>query len=57
MGIRPLLPPPRPLLAPLIEGSREEGFQFLIRLENDFLSGKVSFDTTGETLLGSFESS
>jgi GNAT superfamily N-acetyltransferase len=55
MDIRTLLPPPWPLLAPLIEASREEGFQFLIRLENEFLSGEVRFDAAGETLLGAFQ--
>ena len=55
MKIRTLLPHPWPLLAPLIEASREEGFQFLIRLENEFLSGEVRFDAAGETLLGAFQ--
>jgi GNAT superfamily N-acetyltransferase len=55
MEIRILLPPPWPLLAQLIEASREEGFQFLIRLKKEFLSGKVRFEAAGETLLGAFE--
>jgi GNAT superfamily N-acetyltransferase len=55
MEIRTLLPPPWPLLAPLIEASHEEGFQFLGRLEKEFLSGKARFNANGETLLGAFE--
>jgi GNAT superfamily N-acetyltransferase len=55
MEIRPLLPPPWPLMIPLNEASREEGFQFLIRLEKEYLSAQVCFDATGETLLGAFQ--
>ena len=57
MEIRLLIPPPWPLLAPLVETSSEEGFQFLIRLEREFLSGEVRFDATGEAFLGAFENS
>jgi GNAT superfamily N-acetyltransferase len=55
MEIRHLTPLPWPLLAPLIEASRNEGFQFLIRLEDEFLSGKVRFDGNGEGLFGAYE--
>jgi GNAT superfamily N-acetyltransferase len=55
MEIRPLTPPPWPLLAHLNEASREEGFQFLIPLENEFFSSKVRFDAAGKTLLGAFQ--
>jgi GNAT superfamily N-acetyltransferase len=57
VDIRTLLPPPWPLLAPLLEASSKEGFQFLIRLEDEYLSGKVRFNANGETLLGSFKAS
>lgn len=57
MEIRTLLPPPWPLFAPLLEAGRKEGFQFLIRLENEYLAGTVRFDAAGETLLGAFEDS
>ena len=51
MEIRLLIPPPWPLLAPLLETSSDEGFQFLIRLEREFQSEEVRFDATGEALL------
>ena len=57
MEIRLLIPPPWPMLAPLVQTSREEGFRFLIRLEQEYLSGKVRFQAAGETLLGAFEDS
>jgi hypothetical protein len=57
MEIRPLLHRPGHCSAPLIATSRYEGFQFLTRLENEFLSGKVRFDAADETLLGACESS
>ena len=57
MDIRALLPPPWPLLTPLMEASRKEGFRFLLRLEQEYRSGQVCFDAAGETLLGAFEDS
>jgi hypothetical protein len=57
MENRLLVQPPWSLLAPLIEASRKEGFQFLIRLKNEFLAGKVRFEAAGETLLGAFNAS
>ena len=55
LEIRPLLPPPWPFLAPLIEASGQEGFQFLVRLQHEFLSGTVRFDGDGEGFFGAFE--
>jgi GNAT superfamily N-acetyltransferase len=57
METRVLLPPSWVELAPLISASREEGYLFLVQLEHEYLSGKVRFDATGETLLGVFEGS
>jgi hypothetical protein len=55
--IRALLPPPWTPLAALVEESHAEGFRFLIRFEQEYLSGQVRFEGTGETLLGAFEDS
>jgi ribosomal protein S18 acetylase RimI-like enzyme len=57
METRVLIPPSWSELAPLIAASREEGYLFLVRLEHEYLSGKVLFDGGGETLLGVFENS
>lgn len=57
METRILIPPSWSELAPLISASREEGFLFLVRLEHEYLSGKVRFDAAGEILLGVFENS
>lgn len=57
METRVLLPPSWRELAPLIAASREEGYLFLVRLEHEYLSGKVRYDGAGETLLGVFENS
>jgi GNAT superfamily N-acetyltransferase len=55
MEIRPLLPPPWPLLAPMIAASCDEGLKFLVRLQDEYLSGKVCFDRAGEALFGAFQ--
>jgi GNAT superfamily N-acetyltransferase len=55
MEIRSLLPPPWPLLAPLIAASCDEGFKFLVRLQDEYLTGKVCFDSAGEALFGAFQ--
>jgi GNAT superfamily N-acetyltransferase len=39
----------------LIESSAQEGFQFLVRLQHEFLSGTVRFDGDGEGFFGAFE--
>jgi GNAT superfamily N-acetyltransferase len=57
METRVLIPPSWVELASLISASREEGFLFLVRLEHEYLSGKVRYDGSGETLLGVFENS
>jgi GNAT superfamily N-acetyltransferase len=57
METRVLIPPSWFELFPLISASREEGYLFLVRLEHEYLSGKVRFDGIGETLLGMFENS
>jgi GNAT superfamily N-acetyltransferase len=57
METRVLIPPSWSELASLISASREEGFLFLVRLEHEYLSGKVRFDAAGETLLGVFDNS
>jgi len=57
MEVRTLLPPPWTPLAALVEKSHAEGFRFLIRFEQEYLSGQVRFDCPGETLLGAFEDS
>jgi GNAT superfamily N-acetyltransferase len=40
-----------------MSASREEGYLFLVRLEHEYLSGKVRFDAPGETLLGVLDNS
>ena len=57
METRVLIPPSWLELAPLISASREEGYLFLVRLEHEYLCGRVRFDAAGETLLGVFENS
>jgi GNAT superfamily N-acetyltransferase len=57
METRVLIPPSWLELAPLISASREEGYLFLVRLEHEYLSGRIRFDAAGETLLGIFENS
>lgn len=37
-------------IAPIIEASEQEGFKFLTRLKNDWISGKNRFDKTNERL-------
>jgi GNAT superfamily N-acetyltransferase len=54
MQIQTLLPPPWPQLTPLIEASTAEGFHFLVRLKEEYLSGKKCFNAPGETLLGAY---
>ena len=55
MEILPLLPPPWPQLASLIEASCDEGFKFLVRLQDEYVSGEVCFDGPGEALFGAFQ--
>jgi GNAT superfamily N-acetyltransferase len=55
MQIRSLLPPSWPLFASLIQASCDEGFTSLVRLQDEYLSGKVCFDIAGEALFGSFQ--
>jgi GNAT superfamily N-acetyltransferase len=55
MQIRLLLPPTWPLLASLIQASCDEKFTSLVRLQDEYLSGKVCFDSAGEALLGTFQ--
>jgi len=57
MEIRTLLPPPWTPLAALVEKSHAEGFRFLIRFEQEYLSGQIRFEGPDETLLGAFEGS
>ena len=54
MEIQPLLPPPWQHLTPLIEASRAEGFHFLVRLKDEYLTGQKCFNAPGETLLGAY---
>jgi GNAT superfamily N-acetyltransferase len=55
MEIQPLLPPPWQQLTPLIEASTAEGFRFLVRLKEDYLTGQKCFNAPGETLLGAYD--
>ena len=57
LGIRVLLPPPWHRLRELIAESHDEGFRFLVRLQDEFEAGSVCFDATGETLLEAFSES
>jgi GNAT superfamily N-acetyltransferase len=57
MEIRSLIPPPWPLLASLIAASCDEGFKFLVRLQDEYISGRVCFDSAGEALFGAFQAS
>lgn len=54
MQIQTILPPPWPQLIPLIEASAAEGFRFLTRLKEEYLSGQKCFNGPGETLLGAY---
>ena len=54
MQIQTLLPPPWPQVAPLIEASTAEGFRFLTRLKDEYLTGQKCFNAPGETLLGAY---
>ena len=54
MEIQTLLPPPWPQLTPLIEASTAEGFRFLVRLKEEYLTGQKCFNAPGETLLGAY---
>jgi GNAT superfamily N-acetyltransferase len=55
MNIGNLLPPPWTLITSLIDISRSEGFQFLVRLQEEYLSGRTLFDKSGEALLGAYD--
>jgi GNAT superfamily N-acetyltransferase len=55
MQIRSLIPPPWPLFASLIQASCDEGFTSLVRLQDEYLSGKACFDGAGEALFGAFQ--
>jgi GNAT superfamily N-acetyltransferase len=55
MDIHDLTPPPWSLLDPLIKESQGEGFAFLVRLKQEYLTGQERFDGPGEVLLGAFE--
>jgi hypothetical protein len=57
MDIRTLLPPPWTPLAAFVGRSHAEGFRFLTRFEQEYLSVRVRFKGPGETLLGAFEGS
>jgi len=54
MEIQTLLPPSWQQLASLIEASRAEGFRFLVRLKEEYLTGQKCFNGPGETLLGAY---
>ena len=54
MEIQPLLTPPWQQLTPLIEASTAEGFRFLARLKEKYLTGQKCFNAPGETLLGAY---
>jgi GNAT superfamily N-acetyltransferase len=55
MKITDLKPPPWSLIAPLTDASRCEGFRFLARLQDEFLTGRTGFDKSGEVLLGAVD--
>jgi GNAT superfamily N-acetyltransferase len=55
MQIRSLIPPSWPLFASLVQASCDEGFTSLVRLQDEYLSGKVCFDSAGEALFGAFQ--
>lgn len=52
--MRKIQVPSLPLLDPLIEAGRKEGFRFLERLRSELAQGVCPFDGPGETFFGAF---
>lgn len=42
-------------MAPMVEASQDEGFQFLVRFRDACLAGERRFTAPGEVLLGAYE--
>jgi GNAT superfamily N-acetyltransferase len=57
MEIRTLLPRPWTPPTALVQESHAEGFRFLIRFEQEYLSGQVRFEGPRESHRGAFEDS